>query len=160
MLRLSSDEILKWLREAYFALDGLWFLVVEEDKGLEEAIRLDFKVWERLAWIMAKRVKRRFNLPGDIKSIMNSLDVFFSVEGWTVDIKAEEGFFKVERCPWWDYLTKVGRRYITEKICPMVCELIFSSWAKAFNPDVDIEFHFAPPNCQVLFKVRGDEGGE
>ncbi|RLF15575.1 MAG: hypothetical protein DRJ97_03510 [Thermoprotei archaeon] len=157
-LGLSQEELLKWLREAYYAVDGIWFLTVEEKRGLDEAIEVDLKVWERFATVMAKRVKRRFNLEGDLGTIVKSTKVFFDIEGWRVDLKPEEGLINVEFCPWWDYLNRVGRGWIIEKVCPKVCEVIFSSWAKVMNPSATATITFNPPHCQVKFRVEGYGG--
>lgn len=152
-LKVSQEELLKWLRDTYFALDGLWFLVVEEERGLNEAVRLDFKVWERLALILAKRIKRKFNLPDRVDQALSSLSLFFNIEGWKVNFAFEERGFKVEGCPWWGYLIKVGRKHVAERVCPKVCELIFNSWVKVFDPKATVRFTFNPPNCQASFKV-------
>ena len=60
LVALMEDAAKNWL-----AMDGLWFLAVEERFGLEMAIELDRAVWERFSPIEARRIlKRRGISPG------------------------------------------------------------------------------------------------
>ena len=52
------DAAKNWL-----AIDGLWFLAVEERFGLDVAIACDVAVWEQFSRIEAKRIKERLKLP-------------------------------------------------------------------------------------------------
>jgi len=154
-MRLRGDDLVKWLREAYFSLDGIWFLTLEERLGLERAVELDVEVWRRFAHVMARRVAKRFGIDSTSpEGIASSLEVFFDVEGWSVSLDPSSGSFKVEHCPWWEYLNRVGRSHIISYVCPKVCEVIFSSWAKALNPGAQVSFDFNPPKCKAEVKVE------
>ena len=111
------------------------------------------EVWRRVAEVLARRVKKRYGVDGGLASIVESTKVFFEVEGWGVELRPEEGLVAVERCPWYEYLNRVGRGWIIDKVCPRVCEAIFSSWAKAMNPAATATIDFNPPRCKVRFKV-------
>lgn len=154
--RLRGEELVKWLREAYFTLDGLWFLVLEERLGLEGAVEVDIEVWRRFARVMAKRVARRLGVdPSNVEGVASSLHALFDIEGWEVGPGPSKASLRVERCPWWDYLSKVGRLHVADYVCPKVCEAIFSSWAEALNPRVKLSFTFSPPHCQASFYTEG-----
>jgi len=56
---LSSEELHRLIRayaKSWLAHDGCWFLAVEEERGLEEAIRQDERSWSRFAPLEARRV--------------------------------------------------------------------------------------------------------
>lgn len=54
------DAALNWL-----AHDGLWFLAVEQKRGMDEAMELDARAWEQFTVIEAKRIMKRLGLePG------------------------------------------------------------------------------------------------
>ncbi|MCX7751044.1 MAG: DUF6125 family protein [Candidatus Bipolaricaulota bacterium] len=58
----TEDELIDLLEDAaknWLAMDGLWFLAVEERFGLERAVELDRKVWERFSPLEARRILRR-----------------------------------------------------------------------------------------------------
>jgi hypothetical protein len=52
------DAAKNWL-----AMDGLWFLAVEEAYGLSAAMEIDRKVWQDFSRIEAGRIKQRLSLP-------------------------------------------------------------------------------------------------
>jgi hypothetical protein len=52
------DAAKNWL-----AMDGLWFLAVEEAYGLSPAMEIDRKVWQDFSRIEAGRMKKRLSLP-------------------------------------------------------------------------------------------------
>ncbi len=56
--RELTDAAKNWL-----AIDGLWFLVIEERFGLDTAIACDAAVWEQFSRIEAERIRRRISLP-------------------------------------------------------------------------------------------------
>ncbi len=61
LLQLSKEELIAWLENAaknWLAHDGLWFLAVEEAFGMEKAIELDAKAWERFTVIEARRIMK------------------------------------------------------------------------------------------------------
>ena len=57
-LKLLEDFAKRWL-----AHDGLWFLEVEKNFGLEKAIELDEAAWAQFTVIEAKRIKDILKLP-------------------------------------------------------------------------------------------------
>ncbi|MCX8204508.1 MAG: DUF6125 family protein [Candidatus Nezhaarchaeota archaeon] len=158
--RLQGEELVKWLREAYFTLDGLWFLALEDRLGLERAVEVDVEVWRRFAQVMAKRVARRIRVDSsDVREVACSLYVLFDIEGWEVSLDPSRPLLQVERCPWWDYLNRVGRLHVAKYVCPRVCEAIFGSWTKALNPKVELVFTFTPPRCRAELCMGGGVGG-
>jgi hypothetical protein len=52
------DAAKNWL-----AMDGLWFLAVEEAFGLGKAMELDRKIWAAFSRIEAERIRERLSLP-------------------------------------------------------------------------------------------------
>ncbi|MFC1562091.1 DUF6125 family protein [candidate division KSB1 bacterium] len=72
--QLSRGDLVK-LAEMYaknwLAHDGCWFLAAEEKYGLETAIELDTKSWQRFSVAEANRIKRTFHLPpeGGLKAL-------------------------------------------------------------------------------------------
>jgi len=65
-----TDAAKNWL-----AIDGLWFLAIEERYGLDTAIECDAAVWEQFSRIEAERIKSRLGLPenGGLESLEKAL---------------------------------------------------------------------------------------
>ena len=58
--KMNKEELMDYielLSKNWLAHDGCWFLAIEEDLGMEKAIRYDTKGWERFTVIEAKRIK-------------------------------------------------------------------------------------------------------
>ena len=48
MVKLSSKQVADYFNRSYKAVDGLWFLKVEEKYGFDTALELDNEVWKIL----------------------------------------------------------------------------------------------------------------
>ena len=63
---LSREELLRLVRvyaKNWLAHDGCWFLAAEEKYGMETALDLDTRSWERFAATEAKRIMKEFQIP-------------------------------------------------------------------------------------------------
>ena len=62
---LSREQLISMLDDFaknWLAHDGLWFLAVERKFGIETAMELDRKAWEKFTVIEAERIMRRHNI--------------------------------------------------------------------------------------------------
>ncbi|RCK77653.1 MAG: hypothetical protein IGBAC_1962 [Ignavibacteriae bacterium] len=74
----TKDELIKLIKvyaKNWLSHDGCWFLAVEEKYGLEIAIELDKKSWERFAVTEARRIMNEFGIPEN--SGLNGLEKAF-----------------------------------------------------------------------------------
>ncbi|MCA9734515.1 MAG: hypothetical protein H6696_19795 [Deferribacteres bacterium] len=65
---LSRENLLKLIdvyAKNWLAHDGCWFLAAEEKYGMETAMELDAKSWERFAVSEARRIMQTFAIPSD-----------------------------------------------------------------------------------------------
>ena len=72
--KMSKSELIKLVKvyaKNWLAHDGCWFLAAEEKYGLETAIELDTKSWNRFAVAEARRIMKEFNIPenGGLKAL-------------------------------------------------------------------------------------------
>lgn len=70
LIEMLEDQAKNWL-----AHDGLWFLAVEKQFGMEKAIELDREAWITFTQIEAKRIMRRHNISpgGGIQALKKAL---------------------------------------------------------------------------------------
>jgi hypothetical protein len=63
---LSREDLLKLVEmyaKNWLAHDGCWFLALEERFGMETAIEMDTRSWERFTVIEARRIMQTFAIP-------------------------------------------------------------------------------------------------
>lgn len=69
LTELPKEQLIDMLEDAaknWLAHDGLWFLAVEADHGMETAIKHDRTAWEQFTVIEAKRIMKRHGIkPGE-----------------------------------------------------------------------------------------------
>jgi hypothetical protein len=75
---LSREDLMRLVRmyaRNWLAHDGCWFLAAEERYGLDAAMELDAKSWERFAVSEAKRIMKEFNIPanGGLEALKRAL---------------------------------------------------------------------------------------
>ncbi len=68
-------ELAKMYSRNWQSLDGNWFGLVEEEFGLEAAVRLDLRSWEKQAVLEAQRIKKILKLDkGGLPSVLTVLN--------------------------------------------------------------------------------------
>ncbi len=75
---MGRDNLLRALEmfaKNWLAHDGCWFLAAEERFGIETAIELDARSWERFAAAEARRIMATFNIPagGGLQALEQAL---------------------------------------------------------------------------------------
>ena len=58
------EEMLTDFAKNWLAHDGLWFQTVESEYGIDKAIELDTRAWEKFTVIEAKRIMARHSIAG------------------------------------------------------------------------------------------------
>ncbi len=155
---LSSETLLEIMRGAYFAIDGIWFLAVEEKFGFDMAFEVDKDVWKKYGAVMARRIRKHLGLmKQDIPAIVETMKTLFLLEDWkieAVEVSENEALLKVEFCPWYSYLKKAGREKAISKLCPEICLTLFNAWAKEINPNVTVRMPRPVPSCEIVLNLQ------
>ncbi|MBN1235854.1 MAG: L-2-amino-thiazoline-4-carboxylic acid hydrolase [Methanotrichaceae archaeon] len=135
MTELTDEQKTEYFRRSYTAVDGLWFMKVEEKHGFEEALRLDEAVWKVLPKIQARTLKGMMNLPGGLEGLQQALSVRLALEGFDYEMKPQDNGFAViiKRCPWHDIMKKSGRGNLSERVSDLICRVENSMWASEFS---------------------------
>jgi hypothetical protein len=134
MTRLTDEQKTEFFRRSYTAVDGLWFMKVEEKLGFEEALRLDEAVWKILPKIQARTLKGMMHLPGGLAGLEQALSARLALEGFEFKMEPREDGLAVivKRCPWHDMMIKSGRGALSERVSDIICRVENSVWACEF----------------------------
>ncbi len=141
-LGLSQDELDELLEKAFTAVDGLWFLGVEEAVGFEKAMEIDIKVWARFSETIAKRLKKMWGIEKPTREqALRILDIIYALGHLQVETTAEApGRYLADTpsCPWWENLKRAGREKIVR--CHEVDQAMFAAALHALDPTMRLEW--------------------
>jgi len=161
----SRQDLLKLLQLAgglIAAIDGLWFLAVEDQFGYSEAIRLDTKVWEKYAHIVVKRMKDKIGLSKTgiegIKELIGFDPLLLNLDYEIPELSEKTMLLRVNKCPVLEAMERAGRKTF---VCESTTGLYFRNIAKEIDPQVVVSPLRLPPRvspkdvcCEWLFTTE------
>jgi hypothetical protein len=156
-----ADFIFMHLRNMW-AVDGFYYLFIEEKYGAEVATEIDRKVWEVMGKIEARKIKKLFGIDkSDITSVMKAL----SYSGWSMDLEDKEIIVEKDRGILRNTKCRVQSTRLSNGLKEFGCKLVRWDFLKAFarelNPDIVVSCNFCPPDkhpndlwCEWEFKIK------
>jgi hypothetical protein len=146
-IREITDAAKNWL-----AIDGLWFLAIEERFGLDVAIACDVVVWEQFSRIEAERICRRLNLPAD--GGLDTLEIALKHRLFSYinqcEIRRPDPYtleYYMVTCRTQDARTRKGLPFFPCKEIGLVDYPVF---ARAIDPAISTECISCPPDIPVV----------
>jgi hypothetical protein len=140
--------LVDYLRRSYHAVDGLWFVTVEEEHGFDHALELDRRVWSVTAKIQARKARdltgSKTNTPEDLARCF-TLKLAADGHIFRVETHPTEVRFLVTQCPWLELLRKSGRQHLAARISQTICPTEGNVWASEFGGDYG--FHMRNAAC-------------
>jgi Family of unknown function (DUF6125) len=145
-----------------WAVDGLYFLGIEEKDGTETATSIDVKVWEVMGKIEARKLKEFLNITGnDIPSMMKALRYTtwaLDLEDKEIEITQDHALIRNIRCRVQHTRLSKG---LTEFGCKPVRLGFLKAFAREFNPGIIVTCAVCPPDehpenlwCQWEFHLK------
>jgi hypothetical protein len=148
---LSKEDLLKVIQvyaKNWLAHDGCWFLAAEEKYGMETAIELDTKSWERFAVSEAKRIMTGFNIPanGGLKALEKAFQfrLYASINKQEIEwIGDKKMIFKMVECR----VQKLRRqKNLPDFPCKSVGIVEFTNFAKTIDSRIKTKCISCPPD--------------
>jgi len=140
-------NVIEMFSKNWLTLDGLWFTLVEDKYGLEAALDLDLKMWQRNALIEARRIKKYMGIEGGgIKGVLKafrfmtfdpSMPFEYSMDGldqaylWITSCRPQEGRIKAGKEPF---------------PCKPMGYACYETLVNTIDPGVKVESIFCPPD--------------
>jgi hypothetical protein len=145
-----------------WAVDGLYYLGIEEKDGTDVATSIDAKVWEVMGKIEARKLKEFLGITRtDIPSMMKALQYTtwaLDLEDKEIEIAQNHGLIRNVRCR--VQHTRLSKGLI-EFGCKPVRHGFLKAFAKEFNPDIIVTCTVCPPDkhpenlwCQWEFHLK------
>ncbi len=148
---LSKEELLELLKDAsknWLAHDGLWFQAVERELGMDTAIELDRRAWEKFTVIEARRIMKRLDIKpgGGIPALIQALK-FRLYAHINVQEIAEQSpahcIFNMNKCRVQDARKRKG---LPDFPCKPVGIVEYSGFAQTIDPRIETECLCCPPD--------------
>jgi hypothetical protein len=145
-----------------WAVDGLYFLGIEETFGTDAATKIDERVWELMGKIEARKLKEFFGInKTDIPSMMNAL----LYSSWALDLEDKEVTIEKERAMIKNIHCRVQNTRMKKGLKEFGCKQVrwgfLKAFAKEFNPDIVVKCIICPPDkhpedvwCQWEFTIK------
>ena len=157
---VEQKVVNEYLKRSYFALDGLWFMMIEEEFSFDKALEIDESVWRVLPKIQARKVKQLLGLEGiGLADFSRAIEVKLEAEGY--DYEKEQGINRVQiiihECPWYAILKKANREHLALRIADAICSLEFQVWLKEFGEQLEFRVESrlctGDPVCLLDFRA-------
>jgi len=141
MIKLTEKQISDYFHRSYTAVDGLWFMKVEEKYGFDSALEIDREVWKVLPKIQARFLKSLSQFDTGIVGLFECFTTKLKLEGFEFRTEGGTNELKIiiSRCPWHDTMIKSGREDLSEKVGNVICNTEYSVWASEFGGNIRFE---------------------
>ena len=147
MAKLNSQQVAEYFSRSYKAVDGLWFMKVEEKHGFDAALDIDNEVWKVMPKIQARMIKSFLGLENGSDSLFECLVTKLELEGFKFKAeKTAKGFrITITDCPWHNLLIKSGRENLAKDVGKTICNTEYRVWASEIEPN--IKFKLESQKC-------------
>jgi hypothetical protein len=169
MSREQLLEALQMFAKSWLAHDGCWFLAAEAQHGIDVAIDLDTRAWERFAKAEAHRIVRGYGIEagGGLEALERALSYrMYSMINeqhveWSADRSKLRFFMDVCRVQ-----ETRRRKGMDDFPCKVVGIAEFTSFAATVDPRIRTRCLHCPPDttegkyCGWEFSLGETEGGD
>ena len=141
MTKLSSQQVAEYFSRSYKAVDGLWFMKVEEKHGFDVALELDNEVWKVIPKIQARMIKSFLGVENGSDALFESLVTKLELEGFKFKAEMTENGFRITitDCPWHNLMIKSGREHLSKKVGKTICSTELQVWASEFAETMKVK---------------------
>jgi hypothetical protein len=151
----SKDCLMRLMRQysaAYFRLAEFWYIAAKEVVGMEQALKMEVKVWERMSKPTLLPIAKTANIQvNDIVDVLKVLQVApdsvlrGGIYTPKYDIKNKNHvIYSITRCGTLEWLEKNDPERITP-CCHVLEWRTFEEYIKAFLPNVEVKALKLPP---------------
>ena len=144
-----------------WAVDGLYFMGIEEQWGTDAATEVDKNVWAVMGKIEARRLKQFFEYGDGLPDMIHAL----RFSSWAMDIEDKEYEIREREAMVRNTNCRVQntriRKGLGEFPCKKVRWAFLKAFAQEFNPDIEVTCTICPPDdhsdnlwCEWKFQKR------
>jgi hypothetical protein len=147
MTKMSSQQVADYFNRSYKAVDGLWFMKVEEKYGFDAALQLDNEVWKVMPKIQVRMIKSFLGLESGSDALLESLVTKLDLEDFKFKLEKNKNGFRITilDCPWLNLMIKSGRENLAKLVGKTICNTEYEVWASEIEKT--IKFKLRSQKC-------------
>jgi hypothetical protein len=138
-MEISESQKSDYFRTSFMAIDGLWFMKMEEKYNFEAALDIDTEVWKIVPKIQARFLKGISHKNTGLNALAEAFSKKLELEGFEFSANSQMPGnigFSITKCPWIEKIMKSGRAHLAEKIANRICFTEYSGWAAEFGESI------------------------
>lgn len=141
MIKLDSQQVVDYFHRCFKAVDGLWFMKVEEKYGFDCALDVDNEVWKVMPKIQARMLKSMLKLKTGPDALLKGLKAKLELDGFKFKTEKTENSFKITitNCPWHNLMIKSGREKLSSTVGTTICNTEYQIWASELAETMNFE---------------------
>ncbi len=159
-MSLQDKDVREYFHRSYTAVDGLWFVKVEEKYGFDKALNIDKEVWMIMPKIQARFLKSKLNKEKGLLDLLDCFSVKLELDGFKFNVKKDKKSVKfiISNCPWHNIMAKSGRSHLSGNIGEVICNTEYQVWAKEFGDNINFklegEICKGAKYCTIIFTKK------
>ena len=140
-MKLTDKEAAEYLHRCYTAVDGLWFVKIEEKYGFDAALNIDEEVWKVVPKIQARFLKNILKKDRGLEALLECFSAKLKLDGFKFKTDKTSNKLKIiiSSCPWHNIMIKSNRTSLSEKIGSRICATEYSVWADEFGERISFK---------------------
>jgi len=127
----------KYFKRSYEAIDGVWFMKLEEEIDFERALEIDRRVWEVVPKIQARTLRSLAGLDGrGSEALAAALRLKAELDGFDAAVETSPGGAVrqvIRDCPWYGLMKKSGREGLAARVGRVICNTEYPVWQREFG---------------------------
>lgn len=148
-MKLTDKQIANYFHRCFTAVDGFWFVKVEEKLGFEGALEIDRTVWQVFPKIQIREIKEMLGLGKNTEALQAAFTTALELKGFSFRVKSQGTGFKVviTQCPWHNTMVKSGRQHLSARVGEVICPTEYSVWTGEFGDILNFSFESPQHIC-------------
>ncbi len=147
----NREQLMEYVRDLakrWLAHDGLWFLAVEEKYGIEAAMEMDMKAWEKFSVLEAKRIMSFLGMVqgGGINALQRAFSFRFYAHLNEQSLERPEERSLILTMKTCRVQEARKRKQLPDFHCKSIGLVEYSQFASAIDERIQTECVFCPPD--------------
>ncbi|MEM3462385.1 MAG: DUF6125 family protein [Candidatus Bathyarchaeia archaeon] len=156
-----AERALEYFKRSFFAVDGLWFVMLEEADSFDKALEIDERVWRAMPKIQSRKIRELYGIGGNgLRDLLRALEAKFGMEGYRASFEAEgdRALILIHECPWFEIMKRAGRGALAGRIGERICKAEYRAWADEFDEGIgfslDSQLCKGDDACRLRFQYE------